>query len=441
MDSILHRKSTSETASLHRAFLAMSSWCLDHAQPNEALVDDVEQQTVALEAALALARRAHVLTFPLHLPLYRRLMETLASGHHSSLGPPVLLIMEVSSWVASTLDAPVDAALFLPCLCRLVEGRRLVDAIELLTCMRQHHGIEHLDPASMTDILRLLQRTKRDDQAYSLSTQDSKAQDLTAQQDTPGLVTLLEASLLKPMVDAGAGLDKAGAREYVQALLRKVDEDDIEDLLEQLLVHTTASDDDDDEADNDAAEDDDDNDDLTSELSDENEVDRMDVLDSLAVQSVFIKRRIHPANVPTMLSDLIHKFQSADAGASLPTRPRTENRVSFPDPARDDHPVYRDRGESSDDEGDSDESEDGWRKDASKYLYDRGELDVPDLRAQMVLWNGGKELRFTKEFEDVMMGEFIDDAVSSYRNSRQGSSAGSLDSETDSDSDDSGDEY
>lgn len=193
-----------EIASLHRAFLAITSWCLDvletkqqqqnmsHSAPlandmvprNEEEEEEQQQPTTTtttirtddiLDRALTVSRRAHDLNLPFHLPLYQRLMVAVARQQQSqNHAPPrphqyaategsyhndpeyyasaavtattVQTILEIASWVESRLDASaVTANLFVPALRILMEQRQYPAVALLLVGMQSIYGLADLE--------------------------------------------------------------------------------------------------------------------------------------------------------------------------------------------------------------------------------------------------------------------------------------------------------
>jgi len=101
-------------ATIHRAFLSLTSQCLDYCETEPSLYSP----------ALELARRAHEqLRLPFHLPLYQRLMETAASSASSS--DVVGTVLEIVSFCQTlSPEAVQTAALFRPVITALItQGR------------------------------------------------------------------------------------------------------------------------------------------------------------------------------------------------------------------------------------------------------------------------------------------------------------------------------
>ena len=411
--TILQKRSPSETATLHRAFLDISSWCLDHVEDENL---DLEKRAALLEVAFALGRRAHELTLPLHIPLYQRLMEALAKGQHTAiLGPPVQLILEVSSWVASTLDAPMDARLFRTCLCRLIEDRRLDEANELFTGMRVRHGINSMDFVASVEILVLLRACIRDAPQH-LPNQLEAASSMTSH---------LETFVLKPFL--GKDATPSNMYEKLQALEKHISPAKMEELLDQLITQAESS-----------LSDDEDDDDL-SDWSDDDEVGR-DQLD-IAAQRLLAKG-VRNWKVRTMLTDLMRKYHAKEAvRMTSPQMQVVESFTGGESKNTDYETVGVDGGE-----GDTDKSEAVWRMQPDELIYVRGRRDLPDVTAQFVSANGGQEMLFTREFEEILWFRDFEEDVAFFESMRQ-----TPDSDSDSDSeenvetdfsdDDSDDEY
>ena len=367
VECILHKTSTSQIGSIHRAFLAMISWCLDTVEFSEGS-SVVEEQTVTLEATLALARRAHDLRLPLHLPLYKRLMETFATGKHASIGAPVQLITEIASWVVDALDAPMEASLFRSCICRLIEGRRLSDARELLTIMKIHYGIELLDFETTTEVLLSLRTIVEEEVSCSLSTSpEPMLYPAIHEEDVFDIAAFLEASL----VDIFADTDSSSPdimRENLKTLRGKLSQDEFEYLLERLADR------------------------LSDAVEKDKDTDDDDDPFNYAFRNILAKG-VRNVTAKTMLSALIKHHQSG-TDESMLSQPHLKAAGSFVD--------GENRKVSNNLMMESDERDVGPRITPSGIIYSRGQMDLPDITAQMERFHGGQKLLFTKEFEDML---------------------------------------
>ena len=143
-EAILVNKALAEqVACLHRAFLAVTSWCISLAPMDSTL----------LHSALDLAHRAHDLSLPFHLPLYRSLVTAVAE--HSK-DDPADTILEVSLLAASALNIPLSSSFFSDALIALVRTCQLREAIVLRNSMRERHDIYAIDSKLAMEILQVL---------------------------------------------------------------------------------------------------------------------------------------------------------------------------------------------------------------------------------------------------------------------------------------------
>jgi hypothetical protein len=401
-NGILDQKSSSQIASLHRAFLELTSWCLDHIELlKESSSPQVhEQDAVILEKVLSLARRAHELALPFHLPLYQRLMELFATGKRPASAEEspfsVDLILEVSSWIAATLNAPVDAAIFRPCLCRLIESRRLSCALDLLKGMRVHHSIEHLDLVTITDTLLLLRTVVKEGLASSSPTNDVYLADAS------DIVTFLESSIVSIFLSDENALTEDSTRE-------PFDENEMDNILDRMLQTISEEE-------------------ALSYKSDEEE-DR-DPLD-LVVHSILTKG-IRDVKAKLVVSDLM-KYSRAGPGAAIPT-PRINLVGAFVD--NENQLIYQAVELDFDEDG-----EDEWldKSARSEIIYSRANSnEFPDVTAQVMHLNGGDDVLFTKSFENILWTRDFKEDIGTFD---MWMPEALSDGETDSDDDDDSDEF
>ena len=458
-DAILHRSNNNsnttttmnqnapQIASLHRAFLEITSWCIDlvpykyEQQQLQVHHQQQQQQDLAtidnavLDRSLTLARRAYDLQLPFHLPLYTRLMEAVAT--HRTDDSIASTILDISSWVTATLDAPVDAAFFSHTLTILVRRQQLGQVVELLNGMRMRHNIPHLDPSTTTEVLTLLRDAVRDSLLQGppsdnsgIATNNSRL----SEEDATQIVSLLEPSVIHVLEQRESSEQ---LRDRLTNMLNELENDEMAELLERLAQVE------DEESDHDDSDSDDDEEVFDSD-EDDNHVERAARTDpiDLVVDSILTKN-VTDVKAKRLLSNLI-KNSKFGGGGDTNNKPRIQA-IEFKDGEDTIHAV---KVEIDSDSDLSDDEED----EADELLYSRDKEDLyqfPDVTAQMVELNHGRTLRFTIKFEDVLWARDLEDDFvlfdKLFRDSQHGKdhdddSSSSSDDDDDDDSDDEADD-
>jgi hypothetical protein len=139
---------------LHRAFLALTTKCLDAIRITETTPSKERAETL-LKLALDLSKRAHRLGLPFHLPLYQRLMEVTALTRAKSNTADGIStdILDVASHTESLgSSVPLQCAMFRPALMALIANKRFDDVVDLLNGMRDRHGLVVLDRQTASEI-------------------------------------------------------------------------------------------------------------------------------------------------------------------------------------------------------------------------------------------------------------------------------------------------
>ena len=162
--------------SLHKAFLAVTSWCLDM------LNNHNTNNKVLLDMALQLNRRAHQLQLPFHMPLYSRLMTNVAQHYDpnnviSNSNPqprnkPTAadLVLEIAGRVTTMLgpDA-ISSQVFRDPLETLTRRRQFGDVVAILTRLENNtdefRNILEIDKGTLLRVLFTLEFTLRQDNA------------------------------------------------------------------------------------------------------------------------------------------------------------------------------------------------------------------------------------------------------------------------------------
>jgi hypothetical protein len=442
-----------QIASLHRAFLEITSWCIDlvpyRYEQQQLQVQQQQQQqqqqdlatmdNAVLDRSLTLARRAYDLQLPFHLPLYTRLMEAVAT--HKTDDSIASTILDISSWVTATLDAPVDAVFFSRTLTTLVRRQQLGQVVELLQGMRLRHNIPHLDPSTTTEVLTLLRDAVRESLLQgppSDSGGDGSNMIRLSEEDATQIVSLLEPSVMHVLEQRESSEQ---LRDRLTNMLNELENDEMAELLERLAqVEDEESDRDDDDNDSDS---DDDDEEVFDSDEDDNHVERAARTDpvDLAVDSILTKN-VTDVKAKRLLSNLI-KNSKFGGGGDTNNKPRIQA-IEFKDGEETIHAV---KVEIDSDSDLSDDEED----EADELLYSRDKEDLyqfPDVTAQMVELNHGRALRFTIKFEDVLWARDLEDDFilfdKLFRDSQHGKDhdddSSSSSSDDDDDSDDESDD-
>ncbi|CAB9502200.1 expressed unknown protein [Seminavis robusta] len=148
-----------QIACLHRAFIVVTSWCLD-------VVDRTCDKT-ALDKALQVARRAHQLQLPLHVPLHQRLVVAIAQ-HYDPIATsvpkhrvrsPAGLILEIAERAAVSFDrtAVATSPFFRDALVALAQRHHYHDILTLMRGMESQFRIVELELETLAQLLAVLQ--------------------------------------------------------------------------------------------------------------------------------------------------------------------------------------------------------------------------------------------------------------------------------------------
>jgi len=426
-----------EIASLHRAFLAITSWCLDvleakqqqeqqQQQQQQQLRNEEEDQPTTtatirtddiLDRTLTVSRRAHDLNLPFHLPLYQRLMEAVARQQQNRASHPPLhdlenstsaattattvrTILEIASWVASQLNATaVTANLFVPALRILMDHRQYPAMAQLLASMQSIYGLADLEHDVALDFWNQLRdsssrRHQADDDnddndefQSSASANHSSAADVD-DQAVSEIMERLEDTIVQYIGAAGDAF--------------------------QIHLDDAVNAADNDMSDNDRDQDDHDEDDESGdELTDS--LDRViDKLLSLGLSESQVRRVLRVWVESTNRSDPPSSSWSKRGSLQLPgieifgavqhgdclilegeIRPSQKSSAATKWRSR-----MEDNDLSSDSDSDSDDEADG---DQDEIIYLRQDsLEFPDVTAQLEQLNGNRALLFTTQYEEIL---------------------------------------
>ena len=378
---------------LHRAFLTLTQWCLvlatnDRPQQQQQNTDSESSSSPPspllllldnplLEVALKLTARAQELSLPFHLPLYQRLVTTLAE--HSL--DPIPNILNIAHGAASSFEF-LPVTFFSGALVQLTQRQRLVDVVHLLQAMKTVHHMDLVERDTTKEILVLLKphfnKGWIDDSAPD---PESSPMISTVEQDAVQVVLLLESSIWN-LLNNNNGADKdnddtgmledATLKEAVGAIIR-VEEEARQDAahrqtLRDMLVEDPFSDDEDDD-------DDDDDDDL----DDDEFQNFQDYTPNTSQERAF--------------KDWMQAM--ANGGGELPRNMQIKIHRSG------EETIMQVTGMMPEDEDDSDEGEHPHEREMASLIYTRahGYRDFPDVAAQVYEANGGLELLYSREFE------------------------------------------
>lgn len=363
---------------LHRAFLTLTQWCLvlstgrpqQHAHSKASslllLLDNP-----LLEVALKLTARAQELSLPFHLPLYQRLVTTLAE--HSL--DPIPNILKLAHWAGASFEF-LPATFFSGALVQLTQRQRLVDVVHLLQAMNTVHYMKHVEEETTKEILVLLKPHFNNVWNYSAPNPESPPMISTLEQDAVQVVLLLESSIWNLLNHGDTDddtdmLEDTTLKEAVGAIIRAEEEarQDVahRQTLQDLLVEDQFSDDD---------EDDDDDDDL----DDDEFLDFQDYTPEASQGRAFKDWMQAMANgggeLPRNMHIKIHRSGKETIMQVTGTLPEDE-------------------------EDDSDEGGHPHEREMASLIYTRahGYLDFPDVASQVYEANGGLELLYSREFE------------------------------------------
>ncbi len=365
MEIIFEQRNSPQYATLHRVFLQVISRLLDHTNDTALL----EYRANLLQSALWMARRVHELDLPLHLPLYQRLMETFATSGHLLLGDsPARLVLEVSSW-----SPFVTARTFSPSLCRLIESRQLSCAADLLKGMRINYQLERIDLQTTRDILLALQSIVDEITAKQSSTQIDSLSQSICPDDVQDIVASLESFVQYVFQEETALLDQL-------KLMDSLDEVQVDTVLKEML----------DELDDSSPA-------KLNKISLNGTEDLKKVCQRITTNSMLLGGVMN-TKVRALMSALL------DCKRSDSTESKSKKRVQSLGSIVDDqnHQVYQ--AYALIDEGSDSEWSDSERTVLpTDMIYARQNVDeFPDITAQLVALNKGKDIYFTDEYEGFL---------------------------------------
>jgi hypothetical protein len=396
-----------QIASLHRAFLVLTTQCLDcvrivaaSEEINETTEKDAHLQAL-MDPALALARRAHDLGFPFHLPLYQRLMETVAITPAKTATIPDT-VLEIAAFVTDTLDAPIDCELFRPSLLALIHGQNFSQVVELMHAMRDRHGVKSFDPKSVFDLYT---------QTHDVLKKSFVEKNLTWRRDLPEAAVTEMAVLLEPSVlNLSAEIEKQ-LDEQEDNIKRALNEavDELADEEAESMMTQFEQD----------------------EQEEEESQIEPDPLDKII--TAIITKRVTDITAKRLFADMIKhgRVRSKNGSSSILAIPR-EIHVSV-ETQELDYWADADSSESSSD----DEDRLFTKLAPPNQCHDH--LSLPDITRQVVKLNQGSELTFTRRYQELL---WMRDAEK-YAGDMDKCSTGRYDytdTEETSDGDDSGDE-
>jgi hypothetical protein len=375
---------------LHRAFLTLTQWCLvlatstrspqqhahAHSKSSSSSSFLLLLDNPLLEVALKLTARAQELSLPFHLPLYQRLVTTLAE--HSL--DPIPNILKLAHWAGASFDR-LPATFFSGALVQLTQRQRLVDVVHLLQAMNTVHHMEYVEEETTREILVLLKPHfnkvwMNSNSAAPHPESSSSPMISTVEQDAVQVVLLLESSIWNLLNygddnDDGTGmLEDATLKEAVGAIIR-AEEEARQDAahrqtLQDLLVEDSFSDDDDEDDDHD--------------LDDDELLNFQDYSPNDSQGRAFKDWMQAMANgggeLPRNMHIKIHRSGEETIMQVMGTLPEDE-------------------------EDDSDEGGHPHEREMASLIYTRahGYRDFPDVAAQVYEANGGLKLLYSREFE------------------------------------------
>lgn len=367
-EAILENKANAEqVASLHQALIAVTSWCTSLVLPEN--VD-------LLQHALDLARRAHELSLPLHLPLYKSLVTAIAQ--YSQEETKVLTILETANLAVSALNTPFQPSFFSDALIELVNKGEIKNAVLLKKGIQTRFDVEHFDMATMLDLLGSLKEH-------------------VGHEDARELIDLMWVT-----IDV-----------EIENIKEEIRRDSIADMLAE-------------EADEDALTDDDsdDDDDEDSDNDDEPTFD-FDDYDKIRSQIIALTERIESRRHSQAESIAALKRKIADLELDLMKsfdamkRDTPEDDKSHEDGEEDSlfetDSMIRQRVKvllRDDDDEASNVDEDDYETDELTkqmvYLRDSSSWMLPDVTLQLVELNGGRDVFYTRAYEEDVLRRVID---------------------------------
>jgi hypothetical protein len=401
---------------LHRAFLALTTKCLDAIRITETTPSKERAETL-LKLALDLSKRAHRLGLPFHLPLYQRLMEVTALTRAKSNTADGIStdILDVASHTESLGSiVPLQCAMFRPALMALIASKRFDDVVDLLNGMRDRHGLVVLDRQTASEIYVNLHSVVKGSFCIRLESR----RDLPESSVTE-IVAMLEPSILT-FSNEWANETKA-KHDKLKHLLESLDEFEMESMISSLNEKESEEEPEDYVSD----------DDTDEYLDVDNNLlmlsaKKIDPLDQAV--HVIITKRVKNETTKAIFADMVRDF------SNLSNFPKfvsvTANLTNEEEENLD---VWSDLSSDSDD--DDDEERMGHWMNSRRNRF-------PDITAQIVMLNNGRSLKFTRSYENMMWMNYGDeDKVSNEQNvtPRFEYSEDEDSGDDDSDSDDSSD--
>jgi hypothetical protein len=372
---------------LHRAFLALTTKCLDAIRITETTPSKERAETL-LKLALDLSKRAHRLGLPYHLPLYQRLMEDTALTRAKSNTTDGIStdILDVASHTESLGSiVPLPCAMFRPAILALIANKRFDDVVHLLNGMRDRHGLAVLDRQTASEIYVNLHSVVKGSFCIRLESR----RDLPESSVTE-IVAMLEPSILT-FSNEWAKETKA-KHDKLKHLLESLDEFEMESMISSLNEKESHEEGTDDYvSDDDADEYLDDGSNLLM-LS----AKKIDPLDQ-AVHAI-ITKRVKNETTKAIFADMVRAFSNLSnvpkfvAVATNLTNEEEEN-LDF----------WSDLSSDSDDDDDDDDEE------TMGHWMNSRRNRLPDITAQIVTLNHGRSLKFTRSYENMMWMNYGDD--------------------------------
>ena len=361
-EAIMQDKSGNEqVACLHHALIAVTSWCISLIPLDESLMD----------SSMDLARRAHDLSLPLHLPLYRSLVTAIAQ-HSKDKGNAVASILETANLAVSALSVTLQGSFFFDALLALVEQQHIQQAVVLRRTMEERYDIDTMDIKASIEISMALQKSI---QAY-IKDRVEGSRDL-GQEDA---IIELSSMIRKSMDGIKSQLRRQSRMSSISDMIAEEnDEQALEDALQELEDLYDSSDE------------------ASSDDSDMEE----DCIASAQQLLNDIEQMEEDFNAS--LEDFIRKAKEirSECGVSVQLRLNAETGdiESF-------HisPSKEAKANTKDDEEDE---TDTMTKDMI-YLRDSKSWVLPDVTPQLVKLNGGRNVFYTRQYEDQIMQEVID---------------------------------
>ena len=124
---------------LHETLIDVTSRCLSLLSPESSLSCD-SQEISLLEHSLDLAKRAHDLELPLHLPLHQSLCTALVQ-HEYYHDEPLDIILEIANMAVSSLHTTLQSSFFADSLITLIRYGFFSSALSLCKVMKKRFDI------------------------------------------------------------------------------------------------------------------------------------------------------------------------------------------------------------------------------------------------------------------------------------------------------------